>query len=224
MRILIIEDEEALAKTIKTGLETQGHAADYLTDGNEGERRLLVCHQDYDLVLLDLMLPGKSGYEICKTVRKAGIQTPILILTALDRTDEKVLALDSGADDYLVKPFSFQELFARIRALERRPREALPETLVVKDLELNPATRVVRRGKKQIALTLKEFELLQLLMKHKGEVMGREDIYVHLWDFADTSMSNVIDVHMKNLRKKIDDGHHEKLFKTIRGVGYSIQA
>src|SRR3989344_2325205 len=224
MRILIVEDEEMLAKTLKTGLESQGHAVDYLMDGKEGERRILICHKDYDLIILDLMLPGKSGYDICKGVRAAGIHIPILILTALDRTEEKVLALDNGADDYLVKPFSFQELLARIRALERRPRESLPEVLVVKDLELNPATRAVTRDKKPILLTLKEFELLQYLMKHPNEAMGREDIFVHLWDFADMSMSNTIDVHIKNLRKKIDDQKNDKLLETVRGVGYSIEA
>jgi DNA-binding response OmpR family regulator len=222
MRILIIEDEEMLAQSLKVGLEENGHAVDYVGDGVVGERRLIICAHDYDLAIVDLMLPGKSGIEICKSVRAADVDLPILILTALDQIDDKVEALDSGADDYLVKPFSFKELLARIRALERRPHDVLPEVLTIKDLSLNPATREVIRAGKKIFLTLKEFQLLQLLMKHPNTVMEREEIYVHLWDFADSSMSNVIDVHMKNLRKKIDDHHRDKLFKTVRGVGYSI--
>jgi DNA-binding response OmpR family regulator len=169
------------------------------------------------------MLPGKNGMEICKALRMAHNSIPVIIISALDRSEEKVAALDSGADDYLVKPFSFQELLARLRAIERRPRETLPEVLTVRDLTLNPVTREVKRGEAHIILTLKEYELLHLLMKHPNRVMGREEIYVHLWDFADSSMSNVIDVHMKNLRKKIDDHHDEKLLRTIRGIGYTIE-
>jgi len=224
MHILIVEDEEKLAKALKIGLEEEGHAVDYLMDGKHGENRIVMCQHDYDLVILDLMLPGKNGFEVCKDVREMGVTLPIIILTARDSTEDKVLALDSGADDYLVKPFAFSELVARMRALLRRPREALPEELKIKDLTLNPATREVTRGGKPIRLTLKEFELLQYLMRHPNQVMEREDIFVHLWDFADTTMSNVIDVHIKNLRKKVDTGHREKLLETIRGVGYSIKS
>lgn len=224
MKVLIVEDEEKLAKALKTGLEAQGYVVDYLTDGEKGETRIRICQHDYDLVVLDLMLPGRNGYEVCANVRKAGVTLPILILTARDATEDKVLALDSGADDYLVKPFSFDELVARMRALLRRPRESLPEELHVRDLTLNPATREVHRGEQKIDLTLKEFELLHYLMRHPNQVMGREDIFAHLWDFADSSLSNVIDVHIKNLRKKIDDGHTEKLLETVRGIGYTIKA
>ncbi len=224
MRILIVEDEEKLAKALKDGLESEGHAVDYLTDGEKGESRIRMCRGDYDLVVLDLMLPGKNGFEVCRDVRAEGVTLPILILTARDSTEDKVLALDSGADDYLVKPFAFDELVARMRALWRRPREALPEELEVRDLVLNPATREVHRAGKRIDLTLKEFELLHYLMRHPNQVMGREDIFAHLWDFADTSLSNVIDVHVKNLRHKIDDGHAHKLLETTRGVGYAIKA
>ena len=189
MKILIIEDEEKLAQGLKTGLEHEGFTADYLTDGERGETRIRTCRGDYDLVILDLMLPIKNGFEVCQDVRTAGVTLPILILTARDSTEDKVLALNSGADDYLVKPFSFDELVARVHALLRRPREVLPGELRAGDLVLNPVTREVKMGKDAIELTLKEFELLQYLMRHPNQVMGREDIFAHIWDFADTSHS-----------------------------------
>lgn len=223
MRILIIEDEEKLAKSLKKGLEKNGYAVDYLTDGEAGERRIQMYQKDYDFVILDLMLPGKNGFEICKSVRDQGITVPILVLTARDTVDDKVTALNNGADDYLVKPFSFEELLARVRAVQRRPSETIVDELKVQDLTLNPATRVVSRGGEHLNLTLKEFELLHYLMRHPNQAMSREDIFVHLWDFADNSLSNTIDVHMKNLRKKIDDQKNEKLLETVRGVGYKIK-
>ena len=224
MKILIIEDEEKLAQGLKTGLEHEGFTADYLTDGERGETRIRTCRGDYDLVILDLMLPIKNGFEVCQDVRTAGVTLPILILTARDSTEDKVLALNSGADDYLVKPFSFDELVARVHALLRRPREVLPGELRAGDLVLNPVTREVKMGKDAIELTLKEFELLQYLMRHPNQVMGREDIFAHIWDFADTSLSNVIDVHIKNLRRKIDDKYSKKLLETVRGIGYTLKA
>jgi DNA-binding response OmpR family regulator len=223
MKVLIVEDEEKLAEALKTGLKYEGFTVDVLGDGLRGENRILMCRGDYDVVILDLMLPGKNGFEICKTVREKGVTLPIIILTARDGVDDKILALNSGADDYLVKPFAFGELLARIRALLRRPRESLPELLQLNDLMLNPTTREVTRDGKHIDLTLKEFELLQYLMRHPNQVMGREDIFAHLWDFADSSLSNVIDAHIKNLRKKIDEGYAKKLLETIRGVGYTIK-
>ena len=224
MKILVVEDEEKLALGLKAGLEHQGFSVDYLMDGEKGETRIRTCRGDYDMVILDLMLPGKNGFEVCRDVRLAGVTLPILILTARDSTEDKVLALNNGADDYLVKPFSFDELVARMHALLRRPLVTLPEELTVGDLVLNPVTREVRRDKEKIELTLKEFELLQYLMRHPNQVMGREDIFAHIWDFADTSLSNVIDVHIKNLRRKIDDKHDAKLLETIRGIGYTIKA
>ena len=223
MRILIIEDEEKLAKSLKKGLEKNGYAVDYLTDGEAGERRIQMYQKDYDFVILDLMLPGKDGFAICKSVREQGITVPILVLTARDTTGDKVLALNNGADDYLVKPFSFEELLARVRAVQRRPSETMVDELKVQDLTLNPTTRVVTRGGEQLNLTMKEFELLHYLMRHPNQAMGREDIFVHLWDFADNSLSNTIDVHIKNLRKKIDDQKNDKLLETVRGVGYKIK-
>jgi len=223
MRILIVEDEEKLALSLKKGLEKEGFAVDYIMDGEAGERRIIISHKDYDLVILDLMLPGKNGFQICKSVREQEINVPILVLTARDATDDKVAALDAGADDYLVKPFSFEELMARVRALLRRPEQTLPNELVVRDLKLDTTSRKVTRKGKEINLTLKEFNLLEYLMRNADQVLTREQILDHLWDFAFDSFSNVVDVHIKNLRKKIDGSHHEKLLETIRGVGYRIK-
>lgn len=223
MKVLIIEDEEKLAQSIKKGFEKSGYAADYIMDGEAGQRRIEICHNDYDVVVLDLKLPKKDGFQVCKEVRQKDIKIPIIILTARDTVDEKIMALDSGADDYLVKPFSFDELMARVRALTRRPSETLPPKLQVADVTLDPATQEVFRGTRKITLTLKEFELLRYFMRNPGKVLNREDIFVHLWDFADNSMSNVIDVHMKNLRKKIDDNENKKLLETVRGVGYRLK-
>ncbi|OGN16512.1 MAG: DNA-binding response regulator [Candidatus Yanofskybacteria bacterium RIFCSPHIGHO2_02_FULL_50_12] len=223
MRVLIVEDEEKLAQSLKKGLEKEGYAVDYVMDGEAGQRRIEVSHKDYDAVVLDLMLPKKDGFEVAKAVRAADIKIPILVLTARDATDDKVQALDAGADDYLVKPFSIQELMARLRALLRRPEQALPIELTVRDLRLNTTTRKVYRQDEEIVLTLKEFGLLEYLMRHPNQVLTREQILDHLWDFAFDSFSNVVDVHMKNLRKKIDGQHSEKLLETIRGVGYRIK-
>lgn len=223
MKVLIVEDEEKLAQALKAGLKLEGHTVDVLEDGPRGEGRILMCRNDYDLVILDLMLPGKNGFEICTHVRAMGVTLPILILTARSGTEDKVLALNSGADDYLVKPFSFEELLARMNALLRRPHESLPILLEVRDLALNPVTREVTRGEDRIDLTLKEFEFLYYLMKHANQVMGREEIFSHLWDFADNSLSNVIDVHVRNLRRKVDDGRAHKLIETVRGVGYTLR-
>ncbi len=223
MRILIVEDEEKLALSLKKGLEKEGFAVDYIMDGDAGERRIIISHKDYDLIILDLMLPGKDGFQICRAVREQQINVPILVLTARDATDDKVAALDAGADDYLVKPFSFEELMARTRALLRRPEQTLPNELVVHDLKLDTTTRKVTRKGKEINLTLKEFNLLEYLMRNADQVLTREQILDHLWDFAFDSFSNVVDVHVKNLRKKIDCTYHEKLLETIRGVGYRIK-
>lgn len=223
MRILIIEDEERLAQSLKVGLEKSGYAVDYVLDGEAGQRRIEVAHEDYDLVVLDLMLPKKNGFEVCRDIRAKGFTLPVLVLTARDLTDDKVLALNSGADDYLVKPFSFEELLARIRALLRRPAGALESELTVETLVLKPAEREVFSNGKKVDLTLKEFELLHYLMRNPGKVLNREEIYVHLWDFADNFMSNTIDVHVKNLRKKLGNDSNGKLVETIRGVGYRLK-
>lgn len=223
MRILIVEDNKKLAGSIKRGLEKEGYAVDFLMDGNEGFRRVVQCKDDYDLIILDLMLPGKDGMAICQEVRQRNIKIPILILTAKDATGDKIQGLNAGADDYLVKPFSFDELVARIKALLRRPKEVLPSEINVRDLILNTMTRKVFRGKREILLTLKEFALLEYLMRNPGQVFTREQLLDHAWDYSFDSFSNVVDVHMKNLRKKIDDNQNEKLLETIRGVGYRIK-
>ncbi len=224
MRILIIEDEEKLALSLKKGLERSGYAADYVLDGEAGERRIELYHKDYDIVILDLMLPKKNGFEVCRGVRERGFNIPILILTARDMTDDKVLALDSGADDYLVKPFSIEELLARVRALLRRPPASLNNELRVGTIVMKLAEREVVQEEKKIDLTLKEFELLHYLMRHPGEAINREDLYLHLWDFADNAMSNIIDAHVKNLRRKLDVADHATTIETVRGVGYRVAA
>lgn len=223
MRILVVEDEEKLAQSLKKGLEKEGFAVDVLYDGESAQRRIEMNYMDYDLIILDLMLPKKDGFEVCRNIRDLNIVTPVLVLTARDATDDKVRALDEGADDYLVKPFSFAELLARVRALLRRPDQILPAELQLKDLRLNTVTRKVYRKEKEIPLTLKEFGLLEYLMRHPNQVLTREQILDHLWDFAFDSFSNVVDVHVKNLRKKIDDNSYDKLLETIRGVGYRIK-
>ncbi|MEW5706946.1 MAG: response regulator transcription factor [Actinomycetota bacterium] len=168
-------------------------------------------------------MPEVDGVTLCKHVRAYNIAIPVLMLTAKDDVEDRVLGLDSGADDYLVKPFDFDELSARIRALLRRPTVLLPAELKVKDLVLNPATKKVTRGGKEILLTTKEFGLLEYMMRNAGQVLTREQLLSHLWDFNFDSFSNVVDVHIKNLRKKIDHGKQEKLLETIRGVGYRVK-
>ncbi|MCL4358449.1 response regulator transcription factor [Patescibacteria group bacterium] len=219
MRILIIEDEEKLAQSLKNGLGKEGYAVDCVFDGETGAKRIEIEGSDYDLIILDLMLPRKNGLEICQEVRQKDINVPILMLTVEDR----VTGLDLGADDYLVKPFAFEELLARIRTLLRRPRNNLLLELKYKDINLNPATRKVYVNNKEIDLTTKEFNLLEYFLRNTGQVLTREDLLNHLWDFNFSSFSNVIDVHMKNLRKKIDNGKKDKLFETIRGVGYRLK-
>jgi len=223
MKILIVEDEERLAKALKEGLEKEGFAADFVLDGETGQRRIELYHNDYDLVILDLMLPQKNGLTVLKNIRKQNIFIPILVLTAKDTTDDIVAGLDEGADDYLVKPFTFKEFFARIRALLRRPKKSLPVELKVGGLILNTATKKVFRNGKEIQLTLKEFSLLEYLMRHPNQAMSREQILFNLWGFDFDSFSNVVDVHIKNLRKKINRGNQEKLLETVRGVGYRIK-
>lgn len=222
MRILIVEDEERLAKSLKMGLEKEGYAADYVTDGEAAERRISLCHKDYDLVILDWMLPKKDGVEVCKVVRAQGIKTPILMLTARFDTTDKVSALDMGADDYLVKPFSLEELIARIRALLRRPPTTLPTILRVQDIELDTSTRRVMVNSKEIKLTVKEFALLEYMMRNPNQVINRNQILDHLWGFDFDSFSNVVDVHMKNLRKKLNN-RKNKVLETIRGIGYKMK-
>ena len=222
MKILLVEDEEKLSQAIAKGLQLEGYTVDIVDDGKKALTRISLHRSDYDLIILDLMLPSMDGYEICKQVREWNITVPILVLTARAETDSKVRLLQSGADDYLVKPFSFAELIARIRALLRRPVESLPETLMFADIELHPAERRVKRAGEEISLTLKEFGLLEYFMRHPNQVVNREDLLSHLWDFNYVGFSNVVDVHVKNLRRKLDRTGGVGILETVRGIGYRL--
>lgn len=223
MHILIVEDEERLAKALKKGLELKGYAVDWLPDSEKAKNRILLYRTEYDLIILDLMLPGIDGAQITEAVRKEGVTTPIVILTARNETEHKVDLLNKGADDYVVKPFSFEELLSRINAVLRRPPQTKPVVLKVGPLEMDMATRTVKKDDEEVSLTLKEFALLECFMRQPGEVLSREKLFDHVWDFNSLSWSNVLDVHMKNLRKKLGtDANGDQLFETVRGVGYRL--
>ena len=222
MRLMLVEDEEKLAEALSHGLSKKGYAIDFLTEGTKAMKRIALNHIDYDLIILDLMLPGMDGLTICKTMRETQITTPILVLTARDEVETKVELLLAGADDYLVKPFSFEELCARINALLRRPVQAVQSTVCFGDIVLDPTQHVVKKEDKVIGLTLKEFMLLEYFMRHPNTVINREELLAHLWDFNYSSFSNVVDVHVKNLRKKLGYGNDQKILETIRGVGYRL--
>jgi DNA-binding response OmpR family regulator len=223
MHILIVEDEERLAKALKKGLELKGYAVDWLPDPEKALNRILLYRSEYDLVILDLMLPGMDGATITERVREENVTTPIIILTARNETEHKVDLLNKGADDYIVKPFSFEELLSRITAVLRRPAQAKPVVLKVGVLEMDMATRTVKKEGEEVPLTLKEFSLLECFMRQPNEVLSREKLFDHVWDFNSLSWSNVLDVHMKNLRKKLGTNiHGEQLFETVRGVGYRL--
>jgi len=224
MRILIIEDEDSLARLLKKGLESEGYAVDRFSDGESGQKQIELCHKDYDLIILDLMLPKKSGFEVCKNIRQADINTPVLILTARSETDNKVTLLDSGADDYMIKPFAFSELLARIRALTRRPESVLHTELTVSDLVLNLNTKKLYRSGKEIDLTLKEFRLLEYFMRRPNIVIERVNITDNIWDFDHDSFSNKLDVYINRLREKMDKGRKQHLIETVRGTGYKLRA
>ncbi len=223
MRILIVEDEEKLAQGLKKGLEKKGYAVDIITNGKKAFDRLSLNHMDYDLVVLDLMLPDMDGFSITKGLREMEITIPILILTARDETERKIELLLSGADDYLVKPFSFEELLARISAIFRRPKESVSSVLSIRDVELDSNTLKVTKGGEEVSLTLKEFMLLEHFMKNPNKVINREELLSHLWDFNYSAFSNVVDVHVKNLRKKLGWGSSEGILETVRGVGYRLK-
>jgi two-component system OmpR family response regulator len=222
MKILLVEDEQKLSSALSKGLTLEGYTVDVIPDGKKALTRISLHRSDYDVIILDLMLPSMDGFEVCKQVREWNITVPILILTARAETDTKVKLLSSGADDYLVKPFSFAELVARVRALMRRPSEALPEKLTVGEIELNPASRKVMRKGKEIPLTLKEFGLLEYFMRHPNQVVNREDLLNHLWDFNYVGFSNVVDVHVKNLRRKLAESNEGDILETVRGIGYRL--
>ena len=221
MRILVVEDEKKVAGFIKKGLEEEGYAIDVAFDGREG--LLMALDGVHDLIILDINLPKLDGLAVLQEFRKNHGNTPVLLLTVRAAIEDKVLGLDTGADDYLTKPFSFQELLARIRALLRRRVEAAPPLLQVADLTLDPARRIVSRGTERIDLSTKEFALLDYFMRNPGRVLTRTMIAEHVWDYDFDPMSNIIDVYVNYLRKKIDTGREPKLIHTVRGVGYVLQ-
>jgi DNA-binding response OmpR family regulator len=221
MKILLVEDEQKLVDGLTRGLKHYGYTVDAIKEGEEAYERITLYHDDYDLVILDLMLPGMDGISICKQIRQKNITIPMLILTARAETDTKVDLLRHGADDYLGKPFSLEELEARIQALLRRPAESMQLILKVNDIELNIPERKATKNGELIDLTQKEFALLEYFMRNAGRVISRDELLSHVWDFNYTSFfSNSVDVHIKNLRKKIENDHEPKVLETVRGVGY----
>ena len=223
MRILIIEDNQKLAGSLKRGFEQEGYAADYLLNGEDGEKRVIMSREDYDIIVLDITLPQKNGIEVCRSLREQGVMTPIIMLTARDTVEDKMQGLDCGADDYLVKPFSFGELLSRVRALSRRPRNSLPPELTIGDLTLKPATQETFYGKKKINLTLTEFRLLEFFMSKPDEVITRQKLVDHLWDYDFDPTSRVMDVHINNLRNKLRSNKGGPTLETVRGIGYRLQ-
>lgn len=221
MRILLVEDEIKLANATKRALETQKYAVDVAYNGTDGFD--MAIGEEYDLLILDVMLPGIDGIELCKMLRNHGNHTPILILTAKGQVSDKVLGLDVGADDYVVKPFSFEELFARARALIRRPKITNDSVLKIHDLTLDTHSFKIKRAGKVIELSTKEFSLLEYLLRNKNTVLSREQIIAHVWDYDADVLPSTVEVHMKHLRDKIDSSFDTKIIKTIRGRGYTIR-
>jgi len=220
MRVLLVEDEPTIADFVRRGLSEEGYAVDIAADGEEGLDWPAVA--EFDVIILDVMLPVRDGINVCKTLRERGVRTPILMLTAKDAVEDRVRGLDSGADDYLVKPFAFAELLARVRALVRRPPAVQGTRLQVDELMLDVATRDVTRGTKAIELTTKEYAILEYLMRHPNQVLTRTMIAEHAWNYDFDHASNVIDVHIRNLRRKIDWPFARKLIQTVHGAGYRI--
>ena len=221
MRILLVEDDTAIARSLKEGLEDESYAVDVANDGSEGYRT--AAADDYDVIILDIMLPEMNGYEVCRALRNDGNKTPILMLTARDAERDIVEGLDTGADDYLAKPFSFDVLLARIRALLRRPNEKLEEILQVGDLKLDPSSKKVTRASQEINLTAKEYGVLEYLMRNKGKVLSKEQIISHVWDFDADVLPNNVELFIMFLRRKIDKPFESKLIHTVSGFGYKLE-
>ncbi len=221
MKILVIEDDPTVGQFVKRGLEEQRWTVDLAENGNDGEK--LATVGDYDLIILDMRLPGKSGMEVLHDLRARNIQRPVLVLTAQDAVDAKVQTLRAGADDYVTKPFAFEELLARVEALARRPRAMASPVIQVADLTLDVDTREVKRGGTVIELTPKEYTVLEYLMRHQGRVMSRTLITEYAWGYHFDPGTNIVDVVINHLRKKIDADHEKKLISTVRGVGYVVR-
>lgn len=222
MRLLLVEDEEDFANLLAKGLRERAYAVDIAADGPAALEKAAVNF--YDLVILDVMLPGINGYDVCRELRARGFTPPVLMLTAMDQPENRITGLDTGADDYLGKPFDFGELLARIRALLRRTPGLLAPAMRVGDLQIDTRTRRVWRGGVEVSLTGKEYAMLEYLARHAGEVVTREDISEHVWDEQYDPFSNLIEVYVQRLRRKVDAAHEEKLLHTHRGEGYRLGA
>ncbi len=222
VRILVVEDELKMANLLRRGLLEEGHAVDVAGTGDDA--LWMARAVDYDALVLDVMLPGLDGFEVCRLLREGGVWTPVLMLTARDAVEDRISGLDAGADDYLPKPFSFAELFARLRALARRGAPERPAVIEVGDLRLDPATRQAWRGETSIQLSSKEFALLETFMRRPGQVLSRYQLLEHAWDYGYESRSNVVDVYVRYLRQKIDRPFGRHSLETVRGAGYRLRA
>lgn len=220
MRILLVEDEPSAATMLAKGLREEAYAVDVAADGETAQSQAFV--NDYDLIILDIVLPGKDGFTVCRELRKSGLTVPVLMLTARDAVEDRVEGLDSGADDYLPKPFDFDELLARVRALLRRRPALYPEVITVGNLSVETRARRVTRAGQSIDLTAKEYALLEYLARRAGEVVSRGDLAEHVWDESYDPFSKVIEVFIQRLRRKVDEGHALKLIHTRRGEGYML--
>ena len=221
MRVLVVEDEVKMAALLRRGLEEEGMAVDVAVSGEDAMPQAGAT--DYDAIVLDVMLPGTDGFETCRRMRESGVWAPVLMLTARDAVEDRVAGLDGGADDYLTKPFSFSELLARLRALARRGPVERPAELAAGGLRMDPATRQVWRGEAEIALSAKEFSLLEVFMRRPGEVLSRFQLLEHAWDYDYENRSNVVDVYVRYLRRKIDEPFATDTIETIRGAGYRLK-
>jgi len=222
VRVLVVEDEAKMAALVRKALELEGYSVDIAQNGTDAV--WLATENEYDTIVLDVMIPEPDGFEVCRRLRADGRWAPILLLTARDSVDDRVVGLDAGADDYLPKPFSFDELYARLRALTRRGAPQRPPVLEVGDLRLDPATHRVSRADRDVDLSPKEFALLDLFMRHRDEVLSRTKILEHVWDFAYDGTSNVVDVYIRYLREKIDRPFDRNTLETVRGVGYRLRS
>jgi DNA-binding response OmpR family regulator len=222
VKLLIVEDNVKLAETLKRGFAQNGFVSDIINDGQDGLDQIEISHEDYDLVVLDVMLPSKNGMEICKQIRDEKIAIPVLMLTAKDSVSDKVLGLNSGADDYMIKPFEFAELLARVKTILRRPQDVCLTKIAYKGVIMDPGSRVVYKQGEALKLTPKEYEILEYFMRNPGIVLTREMILSHIWDQSFDSFSNVVDVHVANLNKKVISASHEKFIEAVRGAGYRL--
>jgi len=220
MKILIVEDEHLIATSLKKGLEQERYTVDIAFDGNQGYD--LAASGEYDIILLDLMLPGLDGISICQKLRSENIHAPILMLTAKSQIDDKIKGFNVGADDYLTKPFAFEELLARIRALSRRPQQTTNKVLTLADLTIDTTNYQVKRGTKEIRLSSKEYSLLECLVRHAGQILNKDQLIQYVWSYESDILPNTVEVYIRNLRQKIDQPFKKKLIQTIRGFGYKI--